>query len=341
MALIFIGKEFKYKNFLQNYTLSKYNTDTIFFFDGVEFQIETFIKDYTELVIITNEKLYSTVSKIISTINDDVLEVKDSELLPSKVLKYATNSFLLEINETKINILKYTNYLPEILLKNEIYKLHVFNYDIQTTDLFVKSIFESFNMDYVIFENEGGWCEIVIHQINDLMLKQLKGFIPNVIITNDIFQFLKDKLEQNNKKITFAESCTGGLIASSITKIAGSSKIFDGSVVSYANEIKSKWLGVDENVLQKFGAVSEETVQQMLLGILEISESDYAIAVSGIAGPTGGTKEKPVGTVFIGVSDKNGKFIVERLHLKGSREEVQYQTMMHSFRIFINFSNLF
>jgi nicotinamide-nucleotide amidase len=110
-------------------------------------------------------------------------------------------------------------------------------------------------------------------------------------------------------------------------------------VVSYANEIKSKWLGVDERVLEKFGAVSEETVQQMLLGILEISENDYAVAVSGIAGPTGGTKEKPVGTVFIGVSDKNGKFFVERLQLNGSREEVQYQTMMNAIRIFLNFAD--
>jgi nicotinamide-nucleotide amidase len=143
----------------------------------------------------------------------------------------------------------------------------------------------------------------------------------------------------NNKKITFAESCTGGLIASFLTKISGSSNVFDGSVVSYANEIKSKWLGVDERVLEKFGAVSEETVQQMLLGILEISENDYAVAVSGIAGPTGGTKEKPVGTVFIGVSDKNGKFFVERLQLNGSREEVQYQTMMNAIRIFLNFAD--
>ena len=150
---------------------------------------------------------------------------------------------------------------------------------------------------------------------------------------------LKDKLEKNNQKITFAESCTGGLISSAITKIPGSSKVFDGSVVSYANSIKYEWLGVDEGVLQKFGAVSEEVVQQMLLGILEISGSDYAIAVSGIAGPDGATPQKPVGTVFIGVGDKNGKFSVERLYLKGDREHIQYQTLMHSIRLFIKFFN--
>ena len=79
----------------------------------------------------------------------------------------------------------------------------------------------------------------------------------------------------------------------------------------------------------------------MLLGILEISNSDYAIAVSGIAGPGGATSTKPVGTVYIGVGDKQGKFVVERLQLKGDRIQVQYQTMMNAIRIFINFTNLF
>jgi nicotinamide-nucleotide amidase len=222
----------------------------------------------------------------------------------------------------------------------EYYRLHIFNYDKDSAELFVKPIFESFNMSYTIYENEGGWCEIVIPNLNEMLLKQLKGFIPHIIISNNIFEYLKERLEFNNKKITFAESCTGGLIASFLTKISGSSNVFDGSVVSYANEIKSKWLGVDERVLEKFGAVSEETVQQMLLGILEISESDYAIAVSGIAGPSGGTITKPIGTVFVGVSDKSGKFVVERLQLSGSREEVQYKTMMNAIRIFLNFSNL-
>jgi nicotinamide-nucleotide amidase len=340
MAIIFIGKEFKYKNFLQNYILKKYKTDKIYFYENLEFDIEKIIKENSEILIITNEKLYSTTSKIVATLNDDSLEVRENQLIPSKTILYEKNSFLLELNNTIINILKYTDYLPAILLKNNrYYKLHIFNYDKDTVELFVKSIFESFNVIYTIYENEGGWCEIVISCLNEMLLKQLKGFIPHIIVSNNIFEYLKERLETNNKKITFAESCTGGLIASYLTKIAGSSSVFDGSVVSYANEIKSKWLGVDEIVLEKFGAVSEETVQQMLLGILEISDSDYAIAVSGIAGPSGGTLTKPVGTVFIGVSDKSGKFVVERVQLNGSREEIQYKTMMNAIRIFINFSN--
>jgi nicotinamide-nucleotide amidase len=340
MALIFIGKEFQYKNFLQNYILKEYKTDKIYFYENLEFDIEKMIKENSEILIVTNEKLYSTISKIVATLNDDSLEVKEDQLIPSKTILYEKDSFSIEINNSIINVLRYTNYLPAILLKKIKYnKLHIFNYDKDTAELFVKSIFESFNINYTIYKNEGGWCEIVVPYLNEILLKQLKGFIPHIIVSNNIFEYLKERLKFNNKKITFAESCTGGLIASYLTKVSGSSSVFDGSVVSYANEIKSKWLGVDEKVLEKFGAVSEETVQQMLLGILEISESDYAIAVSGIAGPSGGTPTKPVGTVFIGVSDKSGKFTIERLQLSGSREEIQYKTMMNAIRIFINFSN--
>ena len=249
------------------------------------------------------------------------------------------NSFLIECNESLINVIKVTDFIPNILLNKETYTIHIFNYDVQTADMFIKPIFDSFKIEYIIYENEGGWCEIKFNKYNENLLKQLKGFIPHLIFKDNIFEYLKEKLEEKNEKITFAESCTGGLIASYLTKIAGSSNVFDGSVVSYANRIKSEWLGVDERVLEKFGAVSEETVQQMLLGILEISGSDYAIAVSGIAGPSGGSEIKPVGTVFIGVGDKNGKFMVERLNFKGDREQVQYQTMMHSIRLFIKFFN--
>ena len=337
MAIIFIGKEFKYRKFLQNYIFSKYKSKNISYFDNVNFDIEKLLKK--ESLIITNEKTYSIISKIIATLNDDVLEIKNSYLLPSKTILYEKNSYLIENNENLINVIKITDFIPNILLNNEIYTIHIFNYDVQTADMFVKTIFESFKIDYTIYENEGGWCEIKFDKLNENLIKQLKGFIPHMIFSNNIFSYIKSQLEYKNQKLTFAESCTGGLISSYITKIAGSSHIFDGSVISYANKIKSEWLGVDERVLEKFGAVSEETVQQMLLGILEISGSDYAIAVSGIAGPDGGSDSKPVGTVFIGVGDKNGSFMVERHYFKGDREQVQYKTMMHSIKLFIKFYN--
>ena len=131
-------------------------------------------------------------------------------------------------------------------------------------------------------------------------------------------------LKERNETITFAESCTGGRIAYEFTSISGASSVLNGSVVSYANEIKSKWLGVKEETLIKYGAVSKECVEEMLEGVLKMANANYAIAVSGIAGPTGGTELKPVGTVYLGV--KNREKTVVQLHLfKGNREEVQQQ----------------
>lgn len=133
-----------------------------------------------------------------------------------------------------------------------------------------------------------------------------------------------NKLKENNQTITFAESCTGGQIAAEFTAISGVSAVLMGSVVSYSNEIKSKWLDVKEETLIAHGAVSKETVEEMLTGALKMASADYAIAVSGIAGPTGGTDEKPVGTVYIGIKNSQHS-IVELHHFSGDREEVQKQ----------------
>jgi nicotinamide-nucleotide amidase len=133
-----------------------------------------------------------------------------------------------------------------------------------------------------------------------------------------------NRLKEKNQTLTFAESCTGGRIASEFTAISGASSVLMGSAVTYANEIKSQWLGVKEETLINHGAVSSACVKEMLKGILKMAHEDYAIAVSGIAGPTGGTTEKPVGTVYIGVSNKGENTV--QLHLfEGNRERIQKQ----------------
>jgi nicotinamide-nucleotide amidase len=114
--------------------------------------------------------------------------------------------------------------------------------------------------------------------------------LPSVIIA---------ALKQRHQKITTAESCTGGLIAAQITAIAGASQVFEAGFVTYSNDSKQRELGVDAKTLNTVGAVSEETVRQMAQGALQKSGADYVIAVSGIAGPDGGTADKPVGTVWI------------------------------------------
>ena len=144
------------------------------------------------------------------------------------------------------------------------------------------------------------------------------------------------KLIQKNISITTAESCTGGLIASEIVKNPGVSSIYSGSIVSYSNEIKHKLLKVEEEVLKRYGAVSKECVEQMCKGVQKIFEADIAIAVSGIAGPDGGSNEKPVGTVFIAVLYKN-ELIIEKNLFKGSRVEVQENTKKRAFEMLEKF----
>ena len=105
--------------------------------------------------------------------------------------------------------------------------------------------------------------------------------------------------------LSTAESCTGGSIASAITSVAGCSAVFTGSVVAYCNKVKAHVLGVKECTLEKHGAVSEETVKEMVAGVQKLMGTDCAIATSGIAGPAGGTAQKPVGTVWIAVAVRN------------------------------------
>ena len=146
----------------------------------------------------------------------------------------------------------------------------------------------------------------------------------NIFNETDMIK-LQSLLRANKQTITTAESCTGGLVASMITKISGSSDIFNGSIVSYSNKIKNQELNVKNETLEKYGAVSCEVVNEMLDGVIKKFDANFAIAISGIAGPNGATNTKPVGTVVIGLGDSNNHKIVIVYNFNGSREEVQIQ----------------
>lgn len=133
---------------------------------------------------------------------------------------------------------------------------------------------------------------------------------------------LIDLLKEKRLTVTTAESCTGGLLSGELVSVSGASEVFKEGFVTYANEAKEKYLGVQSETLQKFGAVSEETAKEMAEGAALRTGADTAIAVTGIAGPGGGTDEKPVGLVYIGVYVK-GKTKVIRYHLKGNRQKVR------------------
>ena len=130
------------------------------------------------------------------------------------------------------------------------------------------------------------------------------------------------------KNVTFgtAESCTGGLISASVTDVPGASAAFFGGVVSYDNSVKHALLGVRTETLASFGAVSKETAEEMAKGALTALGVDISVAVTGIAGPTGGTPKKPVGLVYIAAASKKGVTVTEN-HFEGDREAVRLHTV--------------
>ena len=131
-------------------------------------------------------------------------------------------------------------------------------------------------------------------------------------------------LRAGNKTVALAESCTGGLISKRITDVSGSSAYFEGAFVSYSNRWKGKLLGVSEGTLVAHGAVSEETAREMAENVREKAGTDIGLSVTGIAGPTGGTKEKPVGLVYMALSDGE-RTVARRFNFRGDRERVRYR----------------
>ncbi|MEN3013987.1 MAG: CinA family nicotinamide mononucleotide deamidase-related protein [Endomicrobiia bacterium] len=172
----------------------------------------------------------------------------------------------------------------------------------------------------------------------DEELKLIKKEIYDCFINSDnkdaVFAEGKVSLEQvvglslgrHKKTVAVAESCTGGLLANRITNIPGSSFYFLGGVVAYSNALKMKLLGVKKETLDTYGAVSEETVKEMCVGLKNITYADYCVSISGIAGPTGATKEKPIGTVWICIYDGKN-FNTKCFRFFGSRVEVKEQAV--------------
>lgn len=158
--------------------------------------------------------------------------------------------------------------------------------------------------------------EVIYFQqkIADILPKYAYSFDENILVEDKIGEMLL----RNNETISTAESCTGGFISHKLTSVAGSSQYYMGSIISYSYEMKKNELGVKQTTLDKYGAVSEETVLEMLSGLLDKLGTTYGISVSGIAGPGGGTPDKPVGTVWIAVGTKD-KMITRRYQLSTHR----------------------
>lgn len=219
--------------------------------------------------------------------------------------------------------------MPEVI---EIMKQHFKSEAVEYKTLLVSGIGESFLSDKLegfeanlprgislAYLPKGGTIRLRLtakgadrNKVTDMLGKQTELLLASVkdyfmgFECDNIAETLGERLSENGKTVATAESCTGGNIAHLITLVAGSSRYYKGSVVSYANEVKEKVLGVRAGDLQQYGAVSEEVVKQMAEGVKRLLKTDYAIATSGIAGPSGGSDEKPVGTVWIAVAGERG-----------------------------------
>lgn len=152
---------------------------------------------------------------------------------------------------------------------------------------------------------------------------------------NELFELSKQvgqALAQRGATVTTAESCTGGWIAKVITDVAGSSAWFERGFVTYSNQAKQQLIGVMPQTLEMYGAVSESVVREMSAGALRAAQADYAVAVSGIAGPDGGSAEKPVGTVWFGFASHHGQNCARQALFSGDRDAVRRQATEFALR---------
>ena len=149
-------------------------------------------------------------------------------------------------------------------------------------------------------------------------------------------QLLHKKLIKKKLTISVAESCTGGLLAHNLTKLANSSKYFQMGLTTYSNQAKIKMLKVNKNIINKFGAVSNESCKAMVLNLSKISKSKINVSITGIAGPGGGTKEKPVGLVYIGIKKRNFIKIYENKFKSKTRKKIQILTVKEVIKNLLN-----
>jgi nicotinamide-nucleotide amidase len=309
--------------------------------------LQSILDEKGEFCIAVSAEAYPLVSRILATLNGDVLIATGNTLHPASVTKVVKNSYLLRLDTAICNtlLLKNGEEIPEILLeceeKTSTWQLFGSKTELEKFKQLARD--RQFHFDYCQLIE--GWHEISLQ--TSYRLDNLLAFSDDLLLfpSDNIFDTCIEVLERKGKTITFAESCTGGLIGSSLTARSGSSAILEGSVISYANEIKHRWLNVDSDTLNHPGAVSRECVIEMAEGARRLAQSDIALATSGIAGPTGGTPLKPVGTVYIAASN-NGETRTKHLLLKGDRNYIQYQAMMHTIKLMIllekkNFEDFF
>ena len=352
LHLLFIGNKFIYNKPLQEYIIRKVEEKTDFINSITYFKendnslflyLEQEMNSGDKFIIVTTKQNFSTTGKLICTVTSDNQVLRENMLIPQKSSVFEDGSYLLEYKNSLVNVLHIDEMqkMPEILMTYEDTKatIHVFEEDKETLNILLSPIAQTFEVHVEIVQVTDGWLQVNISSKKygniSKFVNSAKQLLPTKLITAaNIISHIIETLSAAGKKLTFAESCTGGLLSYYFTSHNGASKILDGSLVTYSNELKENWLGIAAEIVEYNGAVSAEVVCEMSEGSINVSHADYSLSISGIAGDTGGTDEKPVGTVYIGVrsAEKN-----EERHLlfNGDRNYVQHQSALNAIKMLL------
>lgn len=352
LHIIFIGNMFVYNRSFKEYILRSIEEKSDFVHSVTYFKesdnslflhLERMLNTENKIVILGNKANFATIGKLICTVTSDNQILKDKMLIPQKASLFQERSYMLEYAKSIVNVMQVDEgqRVPELLLQKEEMKatIHIFDEDVLTAKTLLTPIAQTYEVGFTITKLVDGWLRLDVesYKYGELsnFIHSAKKLLPNKLIaSSNIVSYIIDRLEKRARKITFAESCTGGLLSYYFTKENGASKVLDGSLVTYSNGLKENWLGVSSEVLESYGAVSEATVAQMSEGALNVSDAHYAIAISGIAGDMGGTPDKPVGTVHIGVRSQSAH-TQEHLHFSGDRNYVQHQSALYAIKMLL------
>ncbi len=352
LHLLFIGNKFIYNSSLREYILREIEKktgfiDSITYFkesdNSLFLYLEQELNSKNKLLIVTTKQHFTTIGKLICTATSDNQVLNDNMLIPSKSNIYENGTYLLEHEDSITNVLHVDEMqeIPQILLPFEDSNatMHIFDEDRESAYALLNPIAQTYDVTLDIVQLIDGWLKIDIKSKKygniSKFISSAKQLLPKKLIASScIATYIIEKLSHQNKKISFAESCTGGLLTYFFTKNNGASKILDGSLITYSNSLKENWLGVQAKTLEEFGAVSNEVVLEMSEGVMNVSEADYTLSISGIAGDGGGTEFKPVGTIHIGI---RSKIEHKEIHLKlnGDRNYVQYQSVLFAIKMLI------
>ncbi|MBN2894657.1 MAG: CinA family protein [Campylobacterales bacterium] len=350
--LLFVGNKFMHNEPLKQYVLRHVGKaveriEQIHFVQDSDntlfLTLEMLFKEEIRLIIVATRQSSAIIGKLLCTITMDNQVLKEQMLIPSRATLFEQGSYLLEHDKAQANVLiaHENESLPPLLFETAERSgiLHVFGESSASLRSLLDPIAQSSDIRFDLTTVVDGWITVYIQSRRygniAQFLSSAKQLMPHkVIATSNLIGYIIERLSKQGKKLTFAESCTGGLLAYHFTAHGGASAVFEGALVTYSNALKSNWLAVDETALEMHGAVSAEVVREMSEGALSVTYADFALAVSGVAGPDGGSALKPVGTVFICARSKTHHH-VEQLHLSGDRNYIQEQSALYAIKMLL------